>query len=90
MLLTKFLGVVLSLEIIDCNGKYTIGGNMSLVRDLTERETAEYLQICKDTLRNWRWQKCGPAYIKIGRLIRYRIDDLEKYKRQRTVEPLIH
>ncbi|MFZ1546391.1 MAG: helix-turn-helix domain-containing protein [Candidatus Nitrotoga sp.] len=41
---------------------------------------AEYLGGVKpNTLEIWRVQGIGPAYKKIGRLVRYSIEDLDKY-----------
>ena len=31
------------------------------------------------TLAEWRCQKKGPAFVKLGRLVRYRIKDLDAY-----------
>ena len=38
------------------------------------------------TLDNWRSQGRGPRFIRVGRLIRYRISDLEAYLDAGTVE----
>jgi hypothetical protein len=32
------------------------------------------------TLEQWRWKGIGPRYLKIGRRILYRLDDIEKYE----------
>lgn len=32
-----------------------------------------------NTLEGWRVQGIGPRYIKIGRLVRYSLDDLDAY-----------
>ncbi len=42
-----------------------------------EVTAAEKLCVAVQTLRNWRHVRKGPAYIKIGRAIRYRVEDLE-------------
>ncbi len=52
-------------------------------------QAAEYLGGLKpNTLEGWRVQGIGPRYIKIGRLVRYSITDLDAYleaqKRQST------
>lgn len=56
---------------------------------VTTPEAAEYLGGLKpNTLEGWRVQGIGPRYIKIGRLVRYSIADLDAYleaqKRQST------
>ncbi len=50
-----------------------------LLRRSWEREAAEWLQIDVGTLANWRAQGKGPAFVKLGRGVRYRLDDLETW-----------
>lgn len=38
------------------------------------------------TLDSWRWQRRGPRFIKVGRLVRYRESDLDAYLEGRTQE----
>lgn len=46
---------------------------------------AEYLGNLKpNTLEIWRIQGTGPAYKKIGRLVRYSLDDLDAYLTKQT------
>lgn len=52
---------------------------------LTDREAAEYLGFQTQTLAVWRMKGKGPAYIKCGRSIRYRVSDLERWLSERTV-----
>ena len=52
-----------------------------------EKEAAEYLGLHVQTLRNWRFQKVGPAYAKLGRAIRYYPEDLDAYKKACRVQP---
>lgn len=35
------------------------------------------------TLERWRWLGQGPAYLKVGGAIRYRIEDVEAYEQAR-------
>ena len=37
------------------------------------------------TLRSWRYKGEGPPYIKVGRLIRYRLSDVEAWLERNTV-----
>ena len=47
---------------------------------VTTPAAAEYLGNLKpNTLEIWRIQGTGPAYKKIGRLVRYSLDDLDDY-----------
>ncbi|MES2279944.1 MAG: helix-turn-helix domain-containing protein [Pseudomonadota bacterium] len=38
---------------------------------LTNNETANLIGLKSSTLEVWRWQGKGPAYRKVGRLVRY-------------------
>lgn len=52
---------------------------------LTTPQAAEYLGGLKvNTLEIWRTQGRGIPYIKCGRLVRYRLEDLEKYLTDQT------
>ncbi len=46
---------------------------------LTRREAAELLGIEPQTLAVWSCRGIGPAFIKVGRSVRYRLSDLEKF-----------
>jgi hypothetical protein len=46
---------------------------------LTEQEAAVVLHCSVAFLRRCRLFKSGPPYAKIGRLVRYRMQDLEQY-----------
>ena len=46
---------------------------------IKEELAAEFLGMAVQTLRNWRMQNRGPAYAKMGRSVRYNIDDLIKF-----------
>jgi predicted site-specific integrase-resolvase len=43
------------------------------------REAADKLGVAVSTLDQWRWQGRGPLFVKVGRLIRYREEDLEAF-----------
>lgn len=53
-------------------------------RPLTEAELLERWPVSVATLRRWRADKKGPAYIKIGRRILYPLDAIEKYEKENT------
>jgi predicted DNA-binding transcriptional regulator AlpA len=61
-------------------------------RRITLKELADRWSIKPATLYQWRWEGKGPPCIKVGRSVRYRLSDIEKYEEQRlnhhTSEPL--
>ena len=52
---------------------------------MNDVEAAEILRLSPQTLRNWRTQNRGPAYVKAGRAIRYSVDDLRAFMDQNRV-----
>jgi hypothetical protein len=52
-----------------------------------DTQAAEIIGAKPQTLRNWRSQSKGPPYTKVGRSVRYAINDLLAYMEQRRVEP---
>ncbi|RFA16007.1 hypothetical protein B7R22_05250 [Subtercola boreus] len=46
---------------------------------LTESEVASSIGFAVGTLRNWRGQGKGPAFVKIGSAVRYRPEDIETW-----------
>jgi excisionase family DNA binding protein len=53
---------------------------------LTTAEAAKMLGIAEATLNEWRIRGKGPAYTKMGRLVRYPDYEVQRYIRERTVE----
>jgi hypothetical protein len=51
-----------------------------------ETGAAEVIGCAPRTLANWRSQRRGPRFIRVGRLIRYRIEDLQEYLNAGIVE----
>ena len=49
---------------------------------MTTPEAAEYLRMKKNTLEIWRVQGFGPRFLKLGRLVKYRLVDLERFLEQ--------
>ena len=43
---------------------------------LTPEETSAFLGVSVETLAQWRSQRRGPHFTKVGRLVRYRLSDL--------------
>ncbi len=46
---------------------------------MTEIEAAGHLKITPRCLQDWRKNQRGPAWIKVGRRIRYRLQDIENW-----------
>ena len=56
---------------------------------LTEAEAADYLSVEPQTLCAWRCtRRYNLRFIKVGRLVRYRFEDLEAFLAERTVGAL--
>ena len=43
---------------------------------LTPAQVGDYLGVPLGTLANWRYQGRGPAYVRLGRHVRYRAQDI--------------
>ena len=46
-------------------------------RLMNEAEFCAMVQIEPATARNWRWRGVGPRFFRVGKLIRYRVSDVE-------------
>lgn len=46
---------------------------------LTTLEVAKKLKVQPHTVRVWRVRGVGPPYIKLGRVVRYREEDVERW-----------
>jgi predicted DNA-binding transcriptional regulator AlpA len=51
----------------------------------TQQQTAKQLGVSVETLGKGRSKQKGPAYIRVGNLIRYRQTDVEQWLRMNTV-----
>ena len=49
-----------------------------------EKETAKLLSMSVKTLQRYRYTGGGPIYIKLGKSVRYKESDIEKYVSERT------
>lgn len=54
---------------------------------MTTREAAAFLGSTNATLESWRHRRRGPAFIRQGRSIRYRLADLIKFQEQNLIRP---
>ena len=50
-----------------------------------EREVSKIMGVAIQTLRNWRFKQIGPVYSKVGRAVRYRVDDVIRFMEERRV-----
>ncbi|GAB4253167.1 MAG: hypothetical protein Kow00122_11030 [Thermoleophilia bacterium] len=48
-----------------------------------ERAAAARLGVSYRTLQGWRWRGGGPAYVKVGWAVRYRLSDIEAFIEER-------
>jgi len=53
---------------------------------LTDIDVANRLGISRFTVRSWRLKGVGPRFLKMGRAVRYRPQDVDDYERQALVE----
>lgn len=54
---------------------------------LNERQASRYLGVSAGTLRLWRSQGRSPVYFRAGKLIRFRVRDLNEWIEQRLSTP---
>jgi excisionase family DNA binding protein len=52
---------------------------------LTEDEAAELVGLSVRTLQAWRSRGVGPAYVHVGRKVRYRLSDINRWISANTV-----
>ncbi len=59
-------------------------------RKLTPKEAAEHIGVAEQTLAVWRTTNRYPdlVYLKVGRAVRYRLSDLDKWLERRQVGSL--
>lgn len=54
---------------------------------LNEEEAARVVGVTVATLRKWRWERKQPTFLKVGRLVKYRLSDLHAFLDGCTVAP---
>ncbi len=60
-------------------------GMTNLVKQLSENDLANYLQVSVYKLRRDRVENRGIPYVKYGRTVRYPLDNIEQFQQQNTV-----
>lgn len=53
---------------------------------LTPKQVAEKLQVDVQLLNQWRSARTGPKFVKLGRFIRYKADELQEWIDANSVE----
>lgn len=48
-------------------------------RLMTIDEVASYMQVPVKTLYDWRYRACGPRGMRVGRHVRYRRDEVDRW-----------
>ncbi len=56
-----------------------------MIKHLNQHDLAARWGILARTLERWRWEGIGPSHLKIGRRVRYRLEDVENYEQSRLV-----
>jgi excisionase family DNA binding protein len=51
--------------------------NVRMSNLMTETEVANWLNVRLSSVRRWRLERRGPAFMKVGALVRYRPEDLD-------------
>lgn len=49
----------------------------------TPEQVAERYQVSEATLKEWRYKRSGPAYVRLGRHVRYPAKALEQWEAKR-------
>lgn len=57
-----------------------------MTRYLTTAEVGEYFRTSPDTVRYWRQVRRGPRFVKVGRRVLYRVEDVEAFEAQLGAE----
>lgn len=68
------------------NTKTVVENVPSHLQTVGEERASEITGLAVRTLQQRRWLGKPPVYLKVGRLVRYRVSDLEKYLDSCTVE----
>lgn len=63
--------------------------NITLPPLATEQEVAVFLRIKIKTLQSWRSSGLGPHFIKVGRHVRYKREDILSYIQENTADSTI-
>ncbi|MFH5926910.1 helix-turn-helix transcriptional regulator [Roseomonas xinghualingensis] len=59
----------------------------TIIRHIGQHELAQRWCISPRTLERWRWIGEGPAFLKIGARVAYRLEDVEAYEAEQRRTP---
>jgi hypothetical protein len=59
---------------------------MDMKPTLDERDASRFIGFSQSYLRQQRMRNTGPAFVRVGRAVRYRVEDLERFLDQHRVE----
>ena len=68
-------------------GKLKTEGGIFMDHVLNDVGAAAFLGLAVQSLRNIRSHREGPAYIKLGRRVVYKVSDLEEYLNRHRIDP---
>jgi excisionase family DNA binding protein len=68
---------------VDANGGTEARMLQEQTRLLTPQEVADFLGMPVATLKTWRSKRTGPRAYRIGKHVRYRLDDIEVWLAER-------
>jgi hypothetical protein len=54
---------------------------------LSQYELAQRWRLSPRTLERWRWLGQGPAFVKLGRRVAYRVADIEAFEAAQRHDP---
>jgi len=54
------------------------------INHFNQRQLVDRWSVSERTLERWRWQGCGPRYVKVGNRVLYRLEDIEDYENANT------
>ncbi len=58
-----------------------------MTRFMTPQELSGMLTVPEPTLAKWRYEGTGPAYIRVGKHVRYPADEIERWISERYSTP---
>lgn len=50
---------------------------------LTPEQVAERYQLSEATVKEWRYKRIGPKFLRLGKRVRYSVKALEEWEQQR-------
>jgi predicted site-specific integrase-resolvase len=65
----------------------TLSSARTIIRHIGQHELALRWGISTRTLERWRWTGEGPAFLKIGARVAYRLEDVEAYEAEQRRMP---